>query len=116
MNRSDICLDIRINERGISPHDFDRFIHSQREGREMRREARNQNNLMVMKHNSEEEFQNYRIDNFLSSKNLSSRRKEERKSNSDTHSPFMSMNEQVLPENPIDDYGRTWTSATLATP
>jgi hypothetical protein len=82
----------------------------------MGREARNQNNLMVMKHNSEDEFQNYRIDSFLTSKNLSSRRKEERKSNSDTHSPFVSMNDQMLPDNPIDDYGRTWTSATLATP
>ena len=49
-------------------------------------------------------------------KNLSSRRKEERQSSSDPRSPFASFNDQGISGNPIDDYGRTWTSATMGVP
>lgn len=117
MGKSDTYPDIRINEQGTSPHSFEKFIHSHRERREIGREARNQNSLLALNNNSEEDLKNFRLDHYVrDSKNLISRRKEERKSNSDTHSPFASFNDQNVSFNPIDDYGRTWTSATLATP
>ena len=117
MMRSDTYLDIRINEAAVSPQDFDKFIHSHRERREIGREIRNQNNLIPIHANSDDDIRNCRLDNFMrDSKNIPSRRKEERKSNSDTHSPFASFNDPVMSNNPIDDYGRTWTSATLVTP
>ncbi|CAI2385919.1 unnamed protein product [Moneuplotes crassus] len=112
--RSDSYLDIRINEMGNSPKNFDTYIHSQRERREIGREARNQNNMLPTHANSEGDLKNMRNRNYMNDfRLLSSRRKEERKSNSDTHSPFGSFNDQVASCNPIDDYGRNWTSATL---
>jgi hypothetical protein len=67
--------------------------------------------------NSEDDFKHYRTDDYLRDfKTLSARRKEEYKSNSDTHSPFASFNGQTVADNPIDDYGKTWTCATLAPP
>jgi len=117
MMRSDPYPDIRINENINSPQSFERYIHSHRERREIGREIRNQNNILHHNANSDDEAKHVRIENFLrDNTNAKSRRKEERKSNSDTHSPFASFNDQAAAPNPIDDYGRTWTSATLATP
>lgn len=111
-------LDIRINEIGTSPQSLEKFIHSHRERREIGREIRNQNNKLSKHHaNSEEDVKHFKIESFArDSKDRSFRRKEERKSNSDTHSPFISFNEQGFTMNHIDDYGRTWTSATFAAP
>lgn len=115
--KSDSYLDIRINETGVSPQDFERFIHSHRERREVGREPRNHNNLLPIHANSEDDLKHFRLESYMrDSKNNMSRKKEERKSNSDTHSPFASFNDQNMQNNPIDDYGRTWTSATLAAP
>lgn len=101
---------------GTSPQELLK-INSHRERREVGREPRNKNNLLPIHANSEDDMKQFRTENyFRDSKNAVSRKKEERKSNSDTHSPFGSFNDQNLPSNPIDDYGRTWTSATLATP
>jgi hypothetical protein len=117
MMRSDICLDIRINEMGVSPQSYEKFIHSQRERREQGREIRNQRNLLPIHANSEDDFKQYRTDDYLRDfKTLSARRKEEYKSNSDTHSPFASFTGQTVVDNPINDYGKTWTCTTLAPP
>lgn len=49
-------------------------------------------------------------------KHFTSIRKDKQKSGSNSHSPFGSFNDQTAAHYPIDDYGRTWTSATLAAP
>jgi len=117
MNRSDLNLDIRINEQTPLQQNLGKFINSHRERCEVTREPRNHSSLCPIIRNSDGEIQNYRRDSFShNSKNIQSRKKEERKSNSDPHSPFASFNDQTVPQNPIDDYGRTWTSATLADP
>lgn len=101
----------------MSPQNFEKIMHSQRERREQGREIRNQNNLLQIHANSEDDMKHYRTDNYINDfKILSSRRKEERKSSSDNNSPFASFNDQIGAGNPIDDYGRTWTTQTLAPP
>lgn len=116
---SDSYLDIWINEMGVSSQNFKTFIQSHRERWELGREARNQNNLLPIHANSEDDLKisTMRNKNYMNNfRTISSRKKEERKSNSDTHSPFASFNDQGISGNPIDDYGRTWTSATLGPP
>lgn len=116
--KSEGMFDIRANEIGASPQSLEKFIHSHRERREIGREVRNHNNKLSKHHaNSEEDVKHFKMESFACDwKDGSFRRKEERKSNSDTHSPFVSFNEQGFTMNHIDDYGRTWTSATFAAP
>lgn len=102
IKRSDAYPDIRINEPANSFQSFEKYIHSHRERREI--------------DNSDDEIKQLRLDSLLSNKHLSSKRKDKLKSSSESHSPFGSFNDQTNGHNHIDDYGRTWTSATLATP
>ena len=104
-----------------SSQSFEQFIYSHRERREADRDFKQHHSTMTPHHlNSEDDMRQYRVDNTMlvrDAKLISGLSQDSRaKSNSGSHSPFASFNDQPMSQNPIDDYGRTWTSATLATP